>query len=174
MNNWKIQLLKPDPGDAEKLALFASNAFVEAYAGTMDTADIKAYLEKSFAIAEVQQQMLNDSNIFHIAWQREEIIGYTKLRTDRARPELKAYKAIELERIYTGRRHYRSGLGTMLFNHALNASETLGFQVLWLAVWQKNERAISFYKKMGMEIFGSQKFTVGTIINNDFVMKIKV
>jgi diamine N-acetyltransferase len=174
MNNWSISIVKASPIDAVKLANFASKAFLDAYAGTMNAEDIKIYIEKAFHIDELINQLATETNIFHLAIQREEIIGYTKLRFDRTRLELINEKAIELERIYVGSRHFRSGLGSIMFRNILAYSRKQHYTFLWLAVWQKNERAISFYKKSGMEIFGDQEFIVGSIINHDYVMKIKL
>ena len=77
MNNWSINIVKALPVDAVKLANFASKAFLDAYAGTMDAEDIKIYIEKAFHIEELYNQLASETNIFHLAIQREEIIGYT-------------------------------------------------------------------------------------------------
>ena len=174
MNKWDIEIKEATDLDTEKLASFASRAFLDAYSGTMNGVDMDSYISKSFNKRVLLSQILAPDMIFHIAWQHDEIIGYTKLRWDRQRPELIGYKAIELERIYVAARHYRTGLGSVLLNHALEFSRHRKFEMLWLAVWQNNERALFFYKKAGLEIFGVQEFTVGTIINNDFVLKIKL
>jgi len=168
-----LVIRKADEADVNELATFAFNAFKDAYRGKMNEADISAYVKKSFDIKVVAEQLKDDQTLFHIALTDNGMKGYIKLRWDRSRPELSGVKAIEMERIYVIEAHYRSGLGTILFNHALKVASELGFECMWLAVWQKNERALSFYKKMGMEIFGAQEFIVNTIVNQDFVLKIK-
>jgi len=44
-------------------------------------------------------------------------------------------------------------------------------EIVWLGVWEKNNRAISFYKKWGFEKFGEHSFTLGDDIQNDWLMK---
>jgi diamine N-acetyltransferase len=169
-----VVIRRASPADADEIAAFAFNAFQDAYRGQMNEADISAYVKKSFDREVIAGQLKADQTLFHIALTDNEMQGYTKLRWDRSRPELSLLKAMEMERIYVHVTHYRSGLGSILFNHALKVSADLGFECMWLAVWQKYERAVSFYKKMGMEIFGVQEFTVNTIVNHDYVLKIKI
>lgn len=160
--------------NVEKLSQFASAAFIDAYSGKMNPADIRDYISKSFNTEVIGNQIRSPDTRFHIAVQNNQISGYTKLRWDRFRPELADFRAIELERIYISSEHYRKGLGSLLLKNACQESASLNFNMLWLAVWQKNERALAFYKKAGFEIFGVQEFTVGTIINNDFVLKLNL
>jgi len=172
MDTSAFSIRQASPADTTDLSHFASKAFMEAYSGTMDRDDINKYLEKSFNQAEVKKQLESPDMLFHLAFANDELAGYTKLRWDRARDELGSGRAIELERIYVGASHYRTGLGTLMLDHAISISRKKGFVVMWLAVWQKNIRAISFYKKTGFEIFGVQKFTVGTIVNDDYVFRL--
>lgn len=160
--------------DAESLARFASQAFKDAYIGKMSEIDIDSYTAKSFDTRRIQEELHHPVKYFHLAFLGSSLIGYTKLRSDRSRTELKGKKSIELERIYVSGQLYRQGIGGILFNNALAFSCALGFELLWLAVWQQNKRALDFYTKAGMEIFGTQSFTVGTIVNKDYVLKVNL
>lgn len=42
--------------------------------------------------------------------------------------------------------------------------------MLWLAVWEKNPRAIAFYEKNGFRAVGDQPFQVGSDTQRDIVM----
>jgi ribosomal protein S18 acetylase RimI-like enzyme len=44
-------------------------------------------------------------------------------------------------------------------------------QIIWLGVWEKNQRAIDFYHKWGFENFGEQIFLLGTDLQTDLLMK---
>ena len=50
-------------------------------------------------------------------------------------------------------------------------AEQKGKKILWLGVWEKNQRAIDFYSKWGFEKFGDQKFVLGDDIQTDWLMK---
>ncbi|MNS98622.1 Protease synthase and sporulation negative regulatory protein PAI 1 [compost metagenome] len=41
---------------------------------------------------------------------------------------------------------------------------------IWLGVWEKNENAISFYRKMGFLQTGAHSFYMGDEEQTDFIM----
>jgi ribosomal protein S18 acetylase RimI-like enzyme len=53
---------------------------------------------------------------------------------------------------------------------ALKRAQSLGCDVVWLGVWDRNERAIEFYRKWGFEEFGDQPFQLGIDVQNDLLM----
>jgi ribosomal protein S18 acetylase RimI-like enzyme len=46
----------------------------------------------------------------------------------------------------------------------------MGYETLWLGVWEHNERAQAFYRKWGFMQVGYKKFTIGSDVQHDFVM----
>jgi ribosomal protein S18 acetylase RimI-like enzyme len=50
------------------------------------------------------------------------------------------------------------------------AARARGARTLWLGVWERNERAKSFYRKCGFRDVGSQPFVLGTDVQTDRVM----
>ena len=42
--------------------------------------------------------------------------------------------------------------------------------VLWLAVWERNERAIGFYRRFGFETCGALEFRLGHDVQSDLLM----
>ncbi|GAY79036.1 negative regulation of sporulation, septation and degradative enzyme [Sporolactobacillus inulinus] len=43
--------------------------------------------------------------------------------------------------------------------------------MVWLGVWEKNEKAIAFYKKFGFVQNGAHSFYMGDEEQTDFIMK---
>jgi ribosomal protein S18 acetylase RimI-like enzyme len=43
--------------------------------------------------------------------------------------------------------------------------------VVWLGVWEKNDRAIRFYEKWGFEKFGETDFLLGDDLQQDWLMR---
>jgi hypothetical protein len=64
-----------------------------------------------------------------------------------------------------------TGLGYKLMQFAFEYSRQKGFDILWLGVWERNEKAIRFYEKFNFEIFGGHEFILGTDKQNDLLMK---
>jgi hypothetical protein len=48
--------------------------------------------------------------------------------------------------------------------------EERGSDVAWLGVWERNPRAMAFYRKLGFVEAGSQVFQLGTDPQRDVVM----
>ena len=49
-----------------------------------------------------------------------------------------------------------------------------GYRKLWLGVWEKNFKAINFYKKNGFKKFGKYNFLLGNDIQTDYLMEIDI
>lgn len=45
---------------------------------------------------------------------------------------------------------------------------------LWLGVWERNPRAIAFYRKFGFEVIGEHRFVLGRDPQRDLVMARRV
>ncbi len=56
-------------------------------------------------------------------------------------------------------------------NACINGVKQRGSDVIWLGVWEKNPKAISFYKKFGFVEVGDQVFPLGNDPQRDIVMK---
>lgn len=79
-------------------------------------------------------------------------------------------ESLEIERIYVRRKYQKEGLGKFLFHKALEVAEESNKKNIWLGVWEKNENAIAFYKKMGFVQTGSHSFYMGDEEQTDFIM----
>jgi ribosomal protein S18 acetylase RimI-like enzyme len=61
-------------------------------------------------------------------------------------------------------------IGKEMMLACLAIAEEDGFDAMWLGVWQKNQRAIDFYKQWGFETFGTRNFKIGSTTNDDYLM----
>lgn len=78
--------------------------------------------------------------------------------------------AIKLERLYLRRRYYGRAVGDALMQITIEESRSRGYQSVWLSTWELNDRANAFYKKWDFQAVGNQSFTVGSDIQNDFIL----
>nr|MBT3133471.1 GNAT family N-acetyltransferase [Streptococcus vestibularis] len=69
-------------------------------------------------------------------------------------------KAFEIERIYISQAFHGMGLGTHLFEFALQVARDLGCDLAFLCVWERNFKAQIFYDKYGFENFSEHDFPV--------------
>ena len=55
--------------------------------------------------------------------------------------------------------------------HVVARAEANASTVLWLGVWERNLRALAFYRKWGFDIVGEQIFQLGDDPQRDLVMR---
>ncbi len=78
--------------------------------------------------------------------------------------------SLEIERIYISKRFHTQGLGSHLMKKAIDIAKEQNKEKIWLGVWEKNERAITFYQKSGFVRTGAHSFYMGEEEQIDFIM----
>ena|ERR1035437_9441692 len=82
--------------------------------------------------------------------------------------EIKKYRGIELKRIYVLKEYHSQKIGAELISFALDFSVENNYEVIWLGVWEHNEKAKAFYKKFGFENSGvTYPFPIGNTPQTD-------
>ena len=81
---------------------------------------------------------------------------------------------MEVQRLYILRQYKRNGLGTRFMHTAFDMARAQGKSVIWLGVWEHNDAAIAFYKRMGFVQFGSHDFVLGEDRQTDLLMEAAV
>ncbi len=161
--------------EAQLLHNIGAQTFLEAYSDVKSAKDLNDYIKTAFIKSDIEASIKNYEAIFLLASYNQETVGYVKLRWDRSHPNLNPEeKNMELERIYVLRNFWKHKIGAALMLHAIQLSRSKSYDYIWLGVWQKNNRAIDFYLKIGFEIFGTKKFFVGEEENDDYVMRLKL
>lgn len=79
-------------------------------------------------------------------------------------------ETLEIERIYIKKKFQKHGLGKYLLNKSIDIAMEHNKKKIWLGVWEKNENAIVFYKKIGFEQAGSHSFYMGDEEQTDFIL----
>lgn len=170
VNNLDIK--RATANDLELLRELSIITFIDTYASYNTPENMQTYIEKYFNTETLLQELSSNENFFFIALLDDVPAGYVKLRTPfELHASLKDKKNIELERIYVKKNLHGTGLGYKLIEHGLEFALSGGYEVLWLGVWNQNEKAIKFYEKCGFEIFGEHKFILGIEEQIDYLMK---
>ncbi len=157
--------------DAPTLALLGETTFHETFAHQNTESDMKKYVFENFSKEQVIKELEDANNKFFLARWHEQPIGYMKLRLGEHPDQPKNTKSVELERIYVLKDFLNNKAGAALLGHAINLSRNMGYQTLWLGVWEHNERAINFYVRWGFTTYGSHIFVLGTDPQIDILMK---
>ena len=161
------------PADAAALATFAATAFVDTFAVDNTAEDMTAYLTQAFGERQQRKELTDPATIVLLAELDGEVAGYAMLHDDDvpAGPvRVELANAIEIARLYAGRRWIGTGLGAALMQRCLDLAAERGRTWIWLGVWERNARAIAFYARWGFSDVGSQSFQLGADLQTDRVM----
>ncbi|KRF09927.1 GNAT family N-acetyltransferase [Paenibacillus sp. Soil787] len=144
--------------------------FKETFKDQNSPENIKAYLERAFNLKQLEKELSNISSEFYFIYSNEEIAGYLKLNTNDAQTEIMGNDSLEIERIYIRKELHKQGLGKYLINKTIQIAIERNKEKIWLGVWEKNESAITFYKKMEFVQTGVHSFYMGDEEQIDFIM----
>ena len=160
------------PADAEPLAALAERTFRDTFADDNSPDDIEAYVRDSFSLARVRAELADEANTFLLAFTdgEEQPDGYAKLRTGTTDPSVTGSDPVELQRLYVDRSALGHGVGAALMRASLDAARSAGRRTLWLGVWERNARAISFYERWQFETVGNHEFQLGSDHQTDLIM----
>jgi diamine N-acetyltransferase len=95
--------------------------------------------------------------------QGSRIVAFAQVRRSAIAPACVTLPdAVELQRFYADRSVHGTGLTMRLMQYALDAACELGGRYAWLGVWERNVRAMAFYRKAGFDEIGCTRYVVGS------------
>lgn len=156
--------------DASLLADLGAKTFIQTYSESNPFENIDAYVKEFFSPKKQTTEISDSSNLFLIAEIEGRIFGYAQLSSGNQTPEITSKNPVELVRIYLLPEFIGKGLGSTLMNACLQEARSKNHDMIWLGVWEQNERAIAFYEKWGFKKIGTQQFTLGADIQTDWIM----
>ena len=160
--------------DAKMLAELGARTFYDTFAKDNTPENIDAYLKKSFSNEIQLNELSRPDIIFLIAELEDEPAGYAELKMNSDDKSIKGKKAMEIERIYASQEYIGKGVGKELMKACIYEARKRGCDSVWLGVWEKNQRAIDFYKRWGFKEVGTHIFMLGNDSQKDFVMELEL
>ncbi|MES2798360.1 MAG: GNAT family N-acetyltransferase [Bacteroidota bacterium] len=167
-----FQIRKAQFSDASLLTSLGKQTQLETFMKDNKPEVMNAYLEATFAKEIIEKELLDSHSTYYISEYEGIPIGYFKMRFDNHKEnELAGPKSTELQRIYITKDKKGMGFGKKQLIYSENIAKLLGYEIIWLGVWEKNLNAIGFYEKNGYVIFGSHPFLFGGELQNDYLMR---
>jgi len=160
--------------DSKMLAEFGAKAFYDSFAKDNTEENIRLYLKKTYSPEIQLSELTNPGVVFLIAESDGGIVGYVKINLNNKTEGLKDAKTLELERIYAAKEHIGKGVGKALMLASIEEAKRRGCDSVWLGVWEKNPRAIEFYKKWGFKEIGTHIFILGDDPQKDYIMELRL
>lgn len=170
-----MRLRRATAADAKLLAELAARLFEDTFGPDNDPEDMRDYLAGAFSEERQRAELADDSRVIWIALDAlGRAIGYVAMRRDTRTNGVVAEQPAEVQRIYADRTWHGRGLGRALMTACVEQARAWGCDVLWLAVWERNPRAIAFYEKTGFRKVGRQTFVLGRDVQHDDVMALSL
>jgi diamine N-acetyltransferase len=157
--------------DGPMIAELSRYTFYETFAAQNTKEDMDKFMNEQFTYDRLVQEVGSPSNIFIVAEVDGKAAGYARLRESGAPEILGDLPSIEIARIYALQSMIGKGIGQALLKKCIETAYEMGKRIIWLGVWEKNERAIGFYSKWGFEKFDEHDFILGNDVQRDWLMK---
>jgi ribosomal protein S18 acetylase RimI-like enzyme len=167
-----VQIRHAITDDVAALATLAEKSFRHAFAGENRAEDVDAYVSEAFSVDRLRGELSDRDSAFLLACDGGgHIEGYAKLRAGLADDAVTGPDPFEIERLYADPAAIGLGIGAALMRACLDEAAARGYRTIWLGVWVRNARAISFYERWGFRTVGSHQFTLGADQQIDLIME---
>ena len=166
----RVTLRRAVPADAAPLAAFATRAFADTYAAYNTAEDMRAYLATAYGVDRQARELTDPEMLTVLAESEGGMAGYAQLRRKTVPPCVTHENPVEIYRFYVDRSAHGTGVAARLMAESLAAARDLGGNHIWLGVWEKNARALAFYRKQGFRDVGTQDFWLGSDRQTDRVL----
>jgi len=167
----KLKIRECTIDDLLILREFSYKTFDDTFRHMNTPSNMKAYLEQAFVISKLRDELSNNNSLFYFLYVDEQLAGYLKLNEDKAQTDINDPQSIEIERIYVTNDFQRKGLGSILLNKAIEIACIRKKTYVWLGVWEKNDKALQFYKRNGFYIIGKHSFFMGEEEQTDHILR---
>ncbi|OJX82152.1 MAG: hypothetical protein BGO93_23355 [Mesorhizobium sp. 65-26] len=156
--------------DAEALSTFAAGLFRETYAADTAASDLADYIAGNFGSERQRAEIVDPRGVVLLAVKagdQDAILGYAHL-------VMLAPGEALLNRLYVEAGCRGTGLAGRLLDALRGECRQRGAAGLRLTVFEKNARAIAFYRRSGFADVGTIDFTVGEDVQRDIEMLLPI
>jgi diamine N-acetyltransferase len=157
--------------DAKLLADLGARTFEETFSQDNSPEDMAAYLAASFSVGRLTEELTDPLSIFFVAEVGGRAAGYAKIHAGEVSADVEGRRPIELVRLYVSQEWLGRGVGQALMRRCIDEARAMGFQTIWLGVWERNHRAQAFYRKWDFRAVGEHIFQLGSDPQRDVVME---
>jgi GNAT superfamily N-acetyltransferase len=171
-----VKIVDAQLADVDRLADLAARLFPLACPPGSDADDIAATIDAMLSPARFVDYLADPERRVRIAVHDEKFVGYAMFVT--AEPtdpdvtgSLTVAPTVEVSKMYVDPSAHGTGTAAALMQSGVDLTRELGRPAMWLGVNQENDKARRFYEKCGFEVVGTKSFTLGTEVENDFVMQ---
>lgn len=165
-----IEVKKCTVEDLQILQKVSVETFRDTFQDQNTEEDLYNYLEKAYNTEQLTSELLNQQSEFYFVFNGNDLAGYLKININEAQSETNGEDALEIERIYVLPQFKGKGLGKILIQQAVGRAQFHRKTNIWLGVWEHNQAALAFYKKLGFVQTGAHSFFMGKDEQTDLIL----
>ena len=163
-------LRKANHNDAAPLAKLAERTFRDTF-GSANTAEgMDLHCSTSYSPAIQAGEIADPRMLTLLSQDDRQLVAFAQLRWGSAPGCVVAQAPGEIQRLYVASDWHGKGVAPELMRACMEALQARGSDVVWLGVWERNPRAIAFYRKCGFVEVGEHVFPLGGDPQRDIVM----
>ncbi len=158
-----MHIRRATTADTKLISELSEITFFDTFRGTCTDEDMEGFIKQFFNEKQVYEELQDPNDFYFIAFVDDVAAGYIRLKEAESEvAEIRNSKGIELKRIYVLKEYHSQKVGARLMQFVLNFAAQHGYELVWLGVWEYNEKALNFYKKFGFQDTGvKHPFPIG-------------
>jgi len=150
--------------------VIAEATFRDTFAAINTPEDMDLHCRTSYSEAIQADEIADPDRVTLLCDYGGRLVGFAQLRWGKAPSCVVAEAPGEVQRLYVISEFHGKGLAHDLMNACIDELASHRSDVAWLGVWERNPKAISFYKKFGFHEVGEHVFRLGRDPQRDIVM----
>ena len=143
--------------DIDELRTLSIQTYYETFASLNTSENMEEYLRCAFDREKLRKELADKNSMFFFLLSDEKPAGYLKVNEAPSQTDVNDPASLEIERIYVSGGFQGEGLGRYLMEQAIRMAVERKKKYVWLGVWEKNEKAIRFYKRNGFYQIGTHR-----------------
>ncbi|MCX6119530.1 MAG: GNAT family N-acetyltransferase [Proteobacteria bacterium] len=149
----KIEILKANKSHAKQISAFAEKTFRQTFCGKAYYTDaiIDGYAKLSLNSKYFESCLTNEKQVIYMLMVDGTFAGYLHLEDQEPPSDLSRYSALFVHRVYIDSSFKGHGFGKLLMEKAYSEAKSLGYDSVWLGVWEFNQQAQEFYIRQGFK-----------------------
>lgn len=154
----EIIIRKAELIDLEKITVLKQQVWVSTYAEKGITKEFSDYVLSEFSLYDTRKSILDTKRKILIAEIDSHLIGYIEISFTPNYPIPSLINIPKISVIYVLEKFCGMGVGQKLLEEALRILKEKQFTAAWLTAYNRNLRAINFFKKNHFEMIGITHF----------------
>lgn len=156
----EIVIREAELKDIENLTVLKQQVWIATYAKDGLRKDFSEYVLSEYTLKNILKSLVYINRKTLIAEIDNHLIGCLELSFDSKCPIPSIINIPEISVLYILERFCSMGIGQKLLDEALLLLNKNNFKATWLTAYNKNNRALNFYRKNHFEMIGITHFEI--------------